>query len=271
MILTTTSFSFSYQTSTMTDKRDATMAGLHWPILDRTASTSRPMGSSDSDMNDDIGHETFAPPAPTTLPDATPVPSPNPILPPSATSYNHHQDYTHYGPWTPSTTQVWQLPSPAYLRERTVHTIYFKIWDPDSPSRSLYIEEINQQGMVRQFDPEHVFYKLTGNQAQANQMSDYWRSHYGLPLFHDGTPHHPTWASSTSPSTTTPSTVPAAAKHLATLLFGAQAAERLTTSEPPSVETLPNINEINTSTTNDMSPDRLLQLAIYLRELSSTS
>ena len=255
----------------MTDKRDATMAGLPWPPLNRLGSTSRPMGSSDSDMIDDIGHETFAPPAPTTLPDATPTPSPNPILPPSTTPYNHHQDYTHYGPWTSSTTSLWQLPSPAYHRERTVHTIFFKIWDPDSPSRSLYIEEINQQGMVRQFDPEHFFYKLTGNQAQANQMSDYWRSHYGIPLFHEGTPHHPTWASSTSKSTPTPLTVPAAAKHLATLLFGAQAADRLTAPEAPSVATLPNINEINTSSTNDMSQDSLLQLAIYLRELSSTS
>ena len=70
------------------------MAGLPWPPLNRLGSTSRPMGSSDSDMIDDIGHETFAPPAPTTLPDATPTPSPNPILPPSTTPYNHHQDYT---------------------------------------------------------------------------------------------------------------------------------------------------------------------------------
>ena len=115
---------------------------------------------------------------------------------------------------TPSTTPFWQMPSPAFPRDRTVHTIYFKIWDPDSPARSLYVEEINQQGIVRQFDPEHFFHKLTGDHVQANQMSDYWRSHYGLPLKHGGTPHHPTWASSTSP--TTPSTIPTAAKHLAT-------------------------------------------------------
>ena len=168
-----------------------------------------------------------------------------------------------------STTSGWQLPSLAYLRERTVHTIYFKIWDPDSPSRSLYVEEINQQGTVRQFDPEHFFYKLTGDYVQANQMSDYWRSHYGLPLHHGGTPHHPTWASSTSP--TTPSTIPTAAKQLATLLFGAQAAERLTAPGAPAVDTLPDINAIDSSVTNELSPDRLLHLAIFLRELSTAA
>ena len=115
------------------------------------------------------------------------------------------------------------------------------------------------------------FYKLTGNQVQANQMSDYWRSHYGIPLVHDGTPHHPTWAPSTSNPILAPLTVPDVAKHLATLLFGAPAADRLTASEPPSVETLPKPNEINTSNTNNMPENRLLQLAVYLRELSTTS
>ena len=198
LLLTTITFSFWYQTLDMTDKRGATMAELPWPTLNRGESTSRPMGSSDSDMGDDIGHETFAPPAPTIPAATTPAPSSNLAPPPSTSLYNRHQDYAHYGPWTSSTTPGWQLPSIANPRERTVHTIYFKIWDPDSPSRSLYIEEINRQGIVRQFDPEHFFYKLTGNQVQANQMSDYWRSHYGIPLVHDGTPHHPTWAPSTS-------------------------------------------------------------------------
>ena len=255
----------------MGDKRDAAMAGLTWPTPDRTSSNPRATGSIDSDMIDDIGHEPFAPLAPATLPSDTPPPPPptNPILPPSTTSYHHYHDYTHYGPWTPSTTTAWQMPSPAYPRERTVHTIYFKIWDPDSPARSLYVEEINQQGIVRQFDPEHFFHKLTGDHVQANQMSDYWRSHYGLPLKHGGTPFHPTWASSTS--TTTTSTVPTAAKHLATLLFGAQAADRLTSSGATSSGNLPDATEVDPATTNGMAPDRLTHLAIFLRELSSTS
>ena len=219
---------FFHQTLAMGDKRDAAMAGLHWPTSERTSTNPRTTGSTDSDMTDDIGHETFPPVAPSTHPGDTPHPPSNPIPPPSTTSYHHYHGYTHNGPWTPSTTTAWQMPSPIYPRERTVHTIYFKIWDPDSPARSLYVEEINQQGIVRQFDPEHFFHKLTGDHMQANQMSDYWRSHYGLPLKHGGTQFHPTWASSAS--TTTPSTVPAAAKHLATLLFGAQATDQLTSS-----------------------------------------
>ena len=186
---------FSSNLGYMGDKRDATMAGLAWPTHDRTSPNPRTTGSADSDMTDDIGHETFAPLGPATLPSDPPPPSTTPIPPSSAASYNHYHDYTHYGPWTPSTTPFWQMPSPAYPRDRTVHTIYFKIWDPDSPARSLYVEEINQQGIVRQFDPEHFFHKLTGDHVQANQMSDYWRSHYGLPLKHGGTPYHPTWAS----------------------------------------------------------------------------
>ena len=77
LLSTTTTFSFSYQILDMTDKRDATMAELPWPTLNRIGSTSRPMGSSDSDMIDDIGHETFAPLAPTIPPAAAPAPSSN--------------------------------------------------------------------------------------------------------------------------------------------------------------------------------------------------
>ena len=104
---------------------------------------------------------------------------------------------------------------------------------------------------------------------QANQMSDYWRSHYGLPLKHGGTPFQPTWASSAS--TTSPSTVPAAAKHLATLLFGAQAADQLTSSGATSSANLPDLTGAGSTTTHSMAPDRLTHLAILLRELSSTS
>ena len=227
------------------------------------------MGSSDSDMTDDIGHETFPTVITTTIPGDILHPPLNPNPPPTTTSYHHYNDYAHYGPWTPSTTTAWQMPSPIYPRERTVHTIYFKIWDPDSPARSLYVEEITQQGIVRQFDPEHFFHKLTGDHMQANQMSDYWRSHYGLPLKHDGTPFLSTWASSAS--TTSPSTIPIAAKHLATLLFGAQAADQLTSSGATSSDNLPDLTGTGSTPTHNMAPDRLTHLAVLLRDLSSNS
>ena len=245
------------------------MAGLSWPTSERTSTNPRTTGSTDSEMTDDIGYGSFpsiataAPPADTSHP-------PSGLNPQSiATSYHHYNDYTHYSPWTPSSTTAWQLPSPIFLRERTVHTIYFKIWDPDSPARSLYVEEINQQGIVRQFDPEYFFHKLTGDHHQANQMSDYWRSHYGLPLKHGGTPFQSTWTSSSS--TTTPTTVPAAAKHLATLLFGSQVADQLTSSGATSSADLPDLTHPGSTTTHNMSSDRLTSLAILLRELSSTS
>ena len=115
----------------MSDKRDAAMAGLSWPTSVRSPPNPRTTGSTDSEMTDDIGHESFpattaaAPPADTSY--ASSGLNPRSL----ATSYHHHNDYTHYGPWTPSTTTAWQLPTPTFPRGRTVHTIYFKIWDPD--------------------------------------------------------------------------------------------------------------------------------------------
>ena len=148
----------------MSDKRDAAMAGLSWPIRTRSAAAPRGTGSTDSEMaSDDIGHESF----PVTAVAAPPPvyshtsPGTHPWFP--HTPYHHHQDYSHYGPWTSSTNTSYQLPSPNFPRERTVHTIYFKTWDPDTPERFLYIEEINQNGFLRRFDPGYFFHKLTGD------------------------------------------------------------------------------------------------------------
>ena len=81
--------SFSHQTLAMGDKRDAAMAGLCWPTSERTSTNPRTTGSTDSDMTDDIGHETFPPVIPSTLPGDTPhLPS------------HHHQPH----PTTTTTT-----------------------------------------------------------------------------------------------------------------------------------------------------------------------
>ena len=85
----------------MGDKRDAAMAGLRWPTSERTSTNQRTTGSTDSDMTDDIGHETFPPVIPSTLPGDTPHLPSHPIPPPSTTSYHHYHHYTHNGPWTP--------------------------------------------------------------------------------------------------------------------------------------------------------------------------
>ena len=43
----------------MSDKRDAAMAGLPWPTPVRSTPNPRTTGSTDSEMTDDIGHESF--------------------------------------------------------------------------------------------------------------------------------------------------------------------------------------------------------------------
>ena len=93
----------------MGDKRDAAMAGLSWPSSERTTSNPRPTGSTDSDMIDDIGHESFAPPPPATLPTTISPVSPHYTQHTPSSAYNHHPDYIPYGPWTSSTTSGCRL------------------------------------------------------------------------------------------------------------------------------------------------------------------
>ena len=220
-------------------------------------------------QSDDVGHEVFvsgpapAVPAPRPVYSSSP-PGTNPWLPP--TTLPSHSEPVQLAPWPYHHASSYQMPLPNYLRERTVHTIYFKIWDPDTPDRSLYVEEINQTGFRRGSDPEHFFHKLTGDQHQAHQMSDYWRSHYGLPLQHGGTPSQPTW---TSPATTPPpTTISETAQQLATLLFGPQAAAPPTSSA--SSGSTPSLTAQGTTATANVPLDQLRQLALTLRDLSSS-
>ena len=78
-------------------------------------------------------------------------------------------------------------------QERTVHTIHFKIWSPDSPHHSLSIQEINQYGYIKQFEPEFFFLKLTGDQTLANRLADYWRQFNGIPVFQQPIRDHLSW------------------------------------------------------------------------------
>ena len=68
--------------------------------------------------------------------------------------------------------------------DRTVHTITFKLWNPDGPNKELFVQETRLDGNTHSYDPEHFFFKLMRHQEQANRLSDYWRSHYGAPLRH---------------------------------------------------------------------------------------
>ena len=162
-------------------------------------------------------------------------------------------------PWTYNANS-YQMPFQHYLRERTVHTIYFKIWDPDTPNRSVYIEEIHQHGHRRDSDPEHFFHKLTRDDGLANQMSDYWRQFHGPPMKHGGTPFIPTWTPSTQVHP--PPTISAAGQ-LATLLFGPNG---LSTSRS-SASSL-QLTSSGTLATAPMSADQLRQFALALQSLS---
>ena len=62
-----------------------------------------------------------------------------------------------------------------YALYGTVHTIIFKLWNPDSHNKELFIQETRTDGNTHNYDPEHFFYKLVENQDQANRLSEYWR------------------------------------------------------------------------------------------------
>ena len=72
--------------------------------------------------------------------------------------------------------------------EKTVHSISFKIWNPYYGTPELFVTEVKQSGYTTHADPEVFFFKLTGNQYQANKLSDYWRQAYQVPLRHPGSP-----------------------------------------------------------------------------------
>ena len=70
-----------------------------------------------------------------------------------------------------------------YGNDRTVHTVTFKLWNPNSRvNKELFIQETRADGHTQSYDPEHFFYKLLGHRDQANHIADYWRSHYDVPL-----------------------------------------------------------------------------------------
>ena len=110
-----------------------------------------------------------------------------------------------------------------YGNDKTVHTITFKLWNhSSSTSRELFVQETRHDGNTVSYDPEHFFQKLVGNQAQANRLSDYWRSFYDVPTRHSTVAAHPSipLPSSTSSSGTTPLSNSHSTSELALALYG---------------------------------------------------
>ena len=148
------------------NKRDSAAAGLPWP------------GHARGDTSDDTDM---------VIPDfSNPSDSATPGDMGTAGAYTSQPDITPF--FQPGTDHE-EAPAPQrfnyaqYGNDRTVHTITFKLWNPQSrTTRELFIQETRADGTTKSYDPEHFFFKLLGHQDQADRLADYWRSFYDVPL-----------------------------------------------------------------------------------------
>ena len=165
----------------MENKRDASTAGLPWPL---PPSRDAPPSSGTS--------STSLTPNNTTLPSTT---SEMPSSPPPTTTKNPPTSPTPYIPPNPIETPF-PLAEPLHYDfharprhfERIVHQIHFKIYTRANNETSLYIEEIPISGIPRSRDPEYFFYGLSSNWNWSCHTADYWRHFFNVPLVHG---HHP--------------------------------------------------------------------------------
>ena len=149
------------------NKRDSAAAGLAWP-----GHASRGNASEDEDMS--------IPPFTNPSDSATPGET--------LTSATYTRAPNVVPPFQPEAERE-EVPPPQpfnyaqYGNDRTVHTIIFKLWNPQSKtSRELFIQETRADGTTKSYDPEHFFFKLLGHKEQADRIADYWRSFYHVPL-----------------------------------------------------------------------------------------
>ena len=84
--------------------------------------------------------------------------------------------------------------------ERLVHQIHFKIFTHSNSTRELFVEEIPTTGISRTRDPEHFFYAMSGQWEWPKRTADYWRHHFGLPLYHGTNPFQDNFIQNTEPS-----------------------------------------------------------------------
>ena len=179
----------------MEHKRDANAAGLAWP-KSSTRNSQNPslpeVANSMASSSNPTPHATS--PAPGSL---TPSTTGNESVTPSGmyTSDPH--------PGAPFPEPEHPPPGPhrqGRFTERVVHQIHFKIFTHSNNERELFIEEIPTTGISRTRDPEHFFYGLSGQWEWSKQTSDYWRYHFGLPLYHSNNPFQNNFMENASPS-----------------------------------------------------------------------
>jgi len=189
------SHSFEFVTGPMEHKRDADAAGLTWP--------NNSLRSSQNPLMPDNSNPTASSSNPT--PHAT---SPTPGTLASSTTGN--EPLTPSGMYTSDPHPAAPFPEPEHpppaphrhgrFTERVVHQIHFKIFTHSNNERELFIEEIPTTGISRTRDPEHFFYGLSGQWEWSKQTADYWRYHFGLPLYHSNNPFQNNFMENASPS-----------------------------------------------------------------------
>ena len=84
--------------------------------------------------------------------------------------------------------------------ERLVHQIHFKIFTHSNNTLELFVEEIPTTGISRTRDPGHFFYAMSGQWEWSKRTADYWRHHFGLPLYHGTNPFQDNFIQNTEPT-----------------------------------------------------------------------
>ena len=187
--------SFEFAAGPMEHKRDAANAGLTWP--------KNPSRSSQNPSIPD-GSNTMA---------SSSNPTPHTTTPPSGTltsSTTGNETLMPSGMYISDPHPAAPFPEPEHphpaphrqgrYTERVVHQIHFKIFTHSNNERELFIEEIPTTGISRTRDPEHFFYGLSGQWEWSKQTADYWRYHFGLPLYHSNNPFQNNFMENASPS-----------------------------------------------------------------------
>ena len=165
----------------MENKRDATVAGLGWPLNSNRGTLSTHPDSS-----------TIEAPAHTT---STPSASLEAMTTPNDPGTTTPMD-TYSAPPQPAVPFPTQDSSTfnalrhTRFSSRVVHQIHFKIFTHSNNTRELFIEEIPTSGISKCRDPEHYFYALSGNWEWSLRTADYWRHHFEIPLLHGHNPFH---------------------------------------------------------------------------------
>ena len=176
----------------MESKRDASSAGLTWPLVS-TRGTSSSLTTNTSHGN-----------PVSTIPSTSPSASVAPMTSPSGTdSVAPLETYTALSfpaaPFPPSDQSHLGVHRHSRYYERVVHQIHFKIFTHANNERHLYIEEIPTTGISKCRDPENFFYGLSGNWDWSTQTADYWRHHFEIPLLHGNNPYRSVAIDNTQP------------------------------------------------------------------------